>query len=195
MRSGSFRNWSVVSRGPRRFRRKRELCPYRGNCGLFAGTGVALIGDASGSVDAITGEGLSLGFLQSVALARALKSGNLDQYRRRHAAIMRRPRFMQAVLLSLDVSGHVRRRALCALESHPDVFASLLSVHVGASPLLDLCSAKLLDLGFSFLAGVEIAVASQNLRKGSRCKLARILRSETRSYSARSSFACRTTSE
>jgi menaquinone-9 beta-reductase len=38
---------------------------------------VALVGDASGSVDAITGEGLSLGFRQAMALADALERGDL----------------------------------------------------------------------------------------------------------------------
>src|SRR5581483_6725381 len=53
---------------------------------------VALVGDASGSVDAITGVGLSVGFSQAIAFARALKNGNLEQYRSDHIAILRRPR-------------------------------------------------------------------------------------------------------
>ncbi len=40
---------------------------------------VALVGDASGSVDAITGEGLALGFRQAMALADALERGDLSQ--------------------------------------------------------------------------------------------------------------------
>jgi 2-polyprenyl-6-methoxyphenol hydroxylase-like FAD-dependent oxidoreductase len=113
---------------------------------------IALIGDASGSVDAITGEGLSVGFRQSLALAHALKNGCLEDYQSRHAAIMRTPRAMQVILRTLDLSSEVQRRSLRALERHPDVFASLLKAHVGGSPLSDLCSAQLLSLGFSFLA-------------------------------------------
>ena len=45
---------------------------YRGN--------VALIGDASGSVDAITGEGLGLSFRQARALAEGMRAGNLEHY-------------------------------------------------------------------------------------------------------------------
>src|SRR5690348_10254840 len=41
---------------------------------------LALIGDASGSVDAITGEGLCLSYLQASALARAFKAGDLSEY-------------------------------------------------------------------------------------------------------------------
>src|SRR5205823_12331675 len=45
---------------------------------------VALIGDASGSVDAITGEGLCVSFQQAMALANALETGNLATYRAEH---------------------------------------------------------------------------------------------------------------
>ncbi len=46
---------------------------------------IALIGDASGSVDAITGEGMGLAFRQALALADALAADNLDQYQAAHA--------------------------------------------------------------------------------------------------------------
>ena len=45
---------------------------------------IALVGDASGSVDAITGEGLALAFRQAVALASALKDNNLAAYQQAH---------------------------------------------------------------------------------------------------------------
>ncbi len=38
---------------------------------------VALIGDASGSVDAVTGEGLAIGFRQAGLLSRSLEKGSL----------------------------------------------------------------------------------------------------------------------
>ena len=41
---------------------------------------VALVGDASGGVDAITGEGIRLGLRQASALAEAMAAGNLQQY-------------------------------------------------------------------------------------------------------------------
>jgi menaquinone-9 beta-reductase len=93
--------------------------------------GVALIGDASGSVDAITGEGIGLSFRQAVALARAFKAGNLSRYEREHQALSRRPRFMGAVLLRLGQHDSIRRRVLANLARHPDIFASLLAIHVG----------------------------------------------------------------
>jgi flavin-dependent dehydrogenase len=45
---------------------------YRGN--------VALVGDASGSVDAITGEGMAIAFDCARTLARSLKEGGLASY-------------------------------------------------------------------------------------------------------------------
>ncbi len=65
---------------------------------------VALIGDASGSVDAVTGEGLGLSFRQALALGEALRSGNLAPYQQAHRAIQRRPYFMGRAMLLVDAS-------------------------------------------------------------------------------------------
>ena len=94
---------------------------------------VALIGDASGSVDAITGEGLSLGFRQAEALADAFTSGDLSRYQRAHRRLARRPTLMGRLLLLLDSHATVRERAMRALAAHPDLFARLLSIHIGAT--------------------------------------------------------------
>jgi menaquinone-9 beta-reductase len=94
---------------------------------------VALIGDASGSVDAITGEGLSLSFHQAMALADAVESGDLSRYQAAHRRLACRPTFMGRLLLLLDSQPRVRHRVMRALAAHPDVFARLLAVHVGAT--------------------------------------------------------------
>ena len=91
----------------------------------------ALVGDASGSVDAITGEGLSLAFRQALALADALASDDLASYERAHRRIMRRPRFMAGLLLALDRSPWLRGRAIGALAARPAIFARLVALHVG----------------------------------------------------------------
>src|SRR5712671_4010269 len=62
-------------------RRLRQV--YRGN--------IALAGDASGSVDAVTGEGLCLSFRQAIALAHAFETGNLASYQVEHRRLLRRP--------------------------------------------------------------------------------------------------------
>ena len=93
---------------------------------------VALVGDASGSVDAITGEGLCLAFRQAAALADALESGDLAAYQRQHRKIARRPQWMARVLLSLGDHAVARRIALLAMQAQPKIFSALLAAHVGA---------------------------------------------------------------
>lgn len=94
---------------------------------------VALIGDASGSVDAITGEGLCLSFHQATALADALAVGDLSRYQTAHRRLARRPTLMGRMLLLLDRQPKVRQRAMRVLAADPDLFARLLAVHVGAT--------------------------------------------------------------
>ncbi len=96
---------------------------YRGN--------VALIGDASGSVDAITGEGLSLSFHQAEALAQAMSENDLESYQSAHRQLARRPTFMARLLLLLDGRPHLRRRTFQAFANRPELFSRLVSVHVG----------------------------------------------------------------
>jgi flavin-dependent dehydrogenase len=95
-----------------------------------------LIGDASGSVDAITGEGLSLGFHQALALADALVDVDLEVYQAAHRRLMRRPAFMASLMLSLDRFPWLRPPALRAMALEPAIFSKLLAVHVGdAAPV------------------------------------------------------------
>jgi len=96
---------------------------------------IALIGDASGSVDAITGEGLALCFRQALALAQALKAEDLALYERAHAKLHRLPHFMSRTMLLMDRSPTVLTKALTALQRKPDIFSHLLQVHIGHSPI------------------------------------------------------------
>jgi len=95
---------------------------------------LALIGDAAGSIDAITGEGLSLAFRQAVALGNALSRGNLALYEATHRSLARAPRMMERVLLAMAGASWLRRRALMALAARPDMFTRLLAVHNGMLP-------------------------------------------------------------
>jgi flavin-dependent dehydrogenase len=108
---------------------------------------VALVGDASGSVDAITGEGLRLGFEQGMALAKALELGDLKVYAAAHRRLARRPAFMAALMLSLDRSGWLRRRVLRALSDDPAIFATQLAMHVGGASSADFIRQSMLPLG------------------------------------------------
>ena len=92
---------------------------------------IALVGDASGSVDAVTGEGLSLCFRQSLALAAALEANDLTQYQRAHTAIHRLPHLMARTLLVLDSSPRLRSHVLQICGAHPSLFDHLLHLHIG----------------------------------------------------------------
>uniref|UniRef100_Q029E3 Monooxygenase, FAD-binding n=1 Tax=Solibacter usitatus (strain Ellin6076) TaxID=234267 RepID=Q029E3_SOLUE len=121
-------------------RRLKSVC--RGN--------VALVGDASGSVDAITGEGLCLLFQQSVALAAALEKDDLTAYQAEHRRIGRRPEFMGDMMLLLDHRRRLRSRALSALSREPGLFAKLLAMHTGPFSAANLITSGL-SLGWRML--------------------------------------------
>jgi menaquinone-9 beta-reductase len=92
---------------------------------------IALVGEASGSVDAVTGEGLSLAFQQAIALVRAMQAGDLLQYEAAHRRIARLPRLMSRLMLTMDQHPLLRGRAFRALAEQPDYFRRLLAMHTG----------------------------------------------------------------
>lgn len=91
---------------------------------------IALVGDASGTVDAITGEGLGLSFRQALALADALEAQDLEKYQSAHRRLARRPHLMSRLLLLLDGCAPLRRRVLRGFAKDPDLFSRLLMAHV-----------------------------------------------------------------
>jgi flavin-dependent dehydrogenase len=111
---------------------------------------VALIGDASGTVDAITGQGLGLSFRQSVALARCLRSGDLEPYRTEHRRLASRPLLMAQLMLTLDERPRLQRRTIQVFQKHPEIFRRLLALHVGERSPLHLAWDGL-TLGWGFL--------------------------------------------
>jgi flavin-dependent dehydrogenase len=112
---------------------------------------IALIGDAAGSVDAVTGEGLSLAFLQAQLLAQSLSGGSLVLYERQHSQLFRRARLMSRLLGILSRRDDVRKRALHAAATQQEIFASLLGFHVGQQSLLAVRPAQLVEFGRIFL--------------------------------------------
>lgn len=111
---------------------------------------VALIGDASGSVDAITGEGICLLFQQAVSLADALATGDLASYQREHRRLGRRPQMMADLMLLMDQRERLRHRTLRVLSEHPQIFSGMLKMHVGKLPKLDFFT-NTLSLGWRLL--------------------------------------------
>ena len=92
---------------------------------------VALIGDASGTVDAITGEGLGLSFSQAVVLASCFASGNLNSYQAAHRRLALRPLLMARLMLTLDGLPGFQQRTLRVFRKRPEVFRRLVALHVG----------------------------------------------------------------
>jgi flavin-dependent dehydrogenase len=115
---------------------------------------IALVGDASGSVDAITGEGLCLTFHQARALARHLEagqsSGTLAGYEAEHRRLRRRPAFMADMLLLMGRRNWLRRRTLNVFSTQRNVFSGMLAMHVGALPPASF-AANCLALGWGLL--------------------------------------------
>lgn len=91
---------------------------------------VALIGDASGSVDAITGDGLCLSFRQAELLADAMEQGDLSLYDRAYPRLVFRPHLMSKTMLLLDRGSAIRRIALGTMSAQPWIFKKLLAFHV-----------------------------------------------------------------
>jgi flavin-dependent dehydrogenase len=113
---------------------------------------IVLIGEAAGSVDAITGEGLAVAFQQAVALASALRAGDLTLYEAAHRRIMRLPRTMAALMLTMDRRPLLRRRVFRALTAQPESFARMLAIHTGEISPLEFGLRNTVSLGWRMLA-------------------------------------------
>jgi len=113
---------------------------------------VALVGDASGSVDSLTGEGLGLAFRQAEALAEAIACGDLTCYQAAHRRINRLPEIMSRLLLALENRHRLRRRAILALAKEPRLFERLLAAHTGSFSPLSVGFGNLLRLGRRLIA-------------------------------------------
>lgn len=90
---------------------------------------LALVGDAAGYLDAITGEGLAVALHQSAALIAALRKGNLAGYAAASRRIHRLPDAMTSLMLALERRPRLRARAIRALAAEPALFSLLLGIH------------------------------------------------------------------
>jgi flavin-dependent dehydrogenase len=98
--------------------RQRARAVRRGN--------VALVGDAAGYFDAITGEGLAVALHESAALVEALVAGD--------RRINRLPTVMTGLVLALERRPRLRARAVRALAAEPALFSRLLGIHARTLP-------------------------------------------------------------
>jgi flavin-dependent dehydrogenase len=123
-------------------RRLRRVCSDR----------VALVGDASGSVDPLTGEGIGLAFKQAAALVEAITRNDLQAYQAAHDRIGRAPRLMSRFVLTMDAHPNLRRKALSILACEPSLFSRLLQFNVGKLELSKIGVGHALRFGWRMLA-------------------------------------------
>jgi flavin-dependent dehydrogenase len=95
--------------------------------------GVALVGDAAGYLDALSGEGLALGFRSALALVERFASGELWRYPRDHARIGSAYYGMTRLMLALARRPRLRRAALRYLSERPQLFSELLGITTGST--------------------------------------------------------------
>jgi flavin-dependent dehydrogenase len=97
----------------------------------------ALVGDASGGVDAITGEGLCLAFQQAILLGGCLATGNLARYQVGHRSLFRTPALMSHLMLFMANHGRIRQRCMRVFQKNPRSFGRMLAMHVGEGTARD----------------------------------------------------------
>ncbi len=103
---------------------------------VAAGGSTFLLGEASGCVDAITGEGLTLLLRQAVALRSTFEQNQPSLYQHEHRRIMRRARLMGSLLFFLDEHPGLRHFLFKRFAAEPLLFEALLKLHLGVWPRL-----------------------------------------------------------
>ncbi len=96
-----------------------------------------LVGDASGGVDAITGEGLCLAFRQATLLGDCLATEDLARYEAGHRALLRRAVLTARVMLFMAKHSRLRQRSMQVFQASPHSFAGMLATHVGEGSTRD----------------------------------------------------------
>lgn len=87
-----------------------------------------LVGDASGYVDALTGEGLRIGFAQAHAAVACILAGDLEQYERQWQRITRSYRLLTSVLLLAARHARARGAIVPAAHSAPWMFTRMVNL-------------------------------------------------------------------
>lgn len=86
---------------------------------------VLLAGDASGYVDALTGEGMRVGFAQARAAVAAVRAGNTEQYERAWRATTRDFRMLTTGLV-VAARSSFRPRIVPTASARPQLFGAIV---------------------------------------------------------------------
>ena len=106
----------------------------------------ALVGDAAGYIDAITGEGLSLALVSALTLGSILPTAlalggsreTLLAYQRESAHQYRRYAFVTKIMLAFARRPALHGPLIALLARHPRMFSALLHLAVGSRPAREL---------------------------------------------------------
>jgi flavin-dependent dehydrogenase len=109
--------------------RDRGAGPFHQRARAACRANLALVGDAAGYLDAITGEGLAVVLHQSAALVAAVRTGDLAPYAAASRRLHRLPDAVTGLVLALERRPRLRARALRALAAEPALFSRLLGIH------------------------------------------------------------------
>jgi flavin-dependent dehydrogenase len=106
----------------------------------------ALVGDAAGYIDAITGEGLSLALVSALTLGRILPTAlavggsreTLLAYQRESARQFRRYAIVTKIMLAFARCPALHGPVIAMLARHPQMFSAILHFAVGSRPAREL---------------------------------------------------------
>ncbi len=112
---------------------------------------IALVGDASLTVDGISGLGLTLAFQQAVLVAEAFAREDMAYYQAAHRKISAAPCRMTRLLLLMDQSEWVRRKVLRLFARKPAMFSRMMSAHLAQTMRETLDTTEMLGLGWQVL--------------------------------------------
>jgi len=126
--------------------------------------GVALVGDASGYLDAITGEGISLALAQAQALYdsigpwmlsndRVPTARDLQVYSRRIFGMVRQHQLITRLVLFLSRKPRLATRAIKGLGRQPELFRWLLSANMGAVSAATIPKLEMMRLATALVRG------------------------------------------
>ena len=118
-------------------RRSRDLGagPFHVRARAVRRGAIALVGDAAGYLDALTGEGLALGFREALELGSALAANDLGRYARASARLRRVPEALTRLALAMARRPALGRRVVAAIAAEPELFSAVLGALGAARPV------------------------------------------------------------
>ncbi len=114
--------------------------------GAVAAGNTLLVGDAAGAPDPVTGEGMSLALLSARAAAEAIVAGRPGDYELARRRLAAGSEWLGRWILRAARYPSVADRVVGSLVEHPELFAKLLEISVGARREGDFTLAELATL-------------------------------------------------